>query len=94
MQSPTMTSHDETQQGKKKKEKRKKKELHDQKNMKVVYKIKLSSMRSQIKSPIKDQFCFDIMFKSKKYSKRKERKENFGFFIINSLEIRYNTIRI
>ena len=51
-------------------------------------------MRSQIKSPIKDQFCFDIMFKSKKYSKRKERKENFGFFIINSLKIRYNTIRI
>ena len=31
-----------------------KKELHNQTDMKTVYEIKLSSIRSQIKSPIKD----------------------------------------
>ena len=49
----------------------------DQINMKVVYKIKLSSMRSPIKSPIRDQFFFNAMLKSKKDSKRKKEKRKF-----------------
>ena len=49
-----------------------------------MYEIKLSSMRSQIKSPIKNQFYFDTMLKSKKDSKRK--KEKIGFLINNFLE--------
>ena len=64
MQSPITLLHDQTQQEKK---------IHDQTYTKAVYEIKLSSMRSQIKSPIKNQFYFDTMLKAKKDSKREKK---------------------
>ena len=66
MQSPITLFHNQTQQEKK---------IHDQTYTKAMYEIKLSSMRSQIKSPIKNQFYFDTMLKSKKDSKRKKRRK-------------------
>ena len=67
MQSPIILFHDQTQQEKKK--------IHDQTYTKAMYEIKLSSMRSQIKIPIKNQFYFDTMLKSKKDSKRKKKRK-------------------
>ena len=72
MQSPITLFLDQTQQEKK---------IHDQTYTKVVYEIKLSSMRSQIKSPIKNQFYFDTMLKTKKDSKR-EKKKDFLLLIL------------
>ena len=72
------------------------KRIYDQIDTKVVYDIKISYMRSQIKNPVKDWFCSNTMLKSKKDSKRKKEKikENRRFLIMNFLENRYNTIRI
>ena len=68
-----------------------KKEFNDQTNKKVVHKIKLSSMRSQIKSPININFALLPYFNLKKI---KEREENLELLIMNSPENGYNTVRI
>ena len=86
IQSPTTISHGQTRQKKKKK----KRISWSNRSVKVVYEIKLSSMRSQIKSPIKDQFSSDTMLKSKKILKE-IRKSRISY--MNSLKNRYNIIR-
>ena len=79
-----MISHDQTWQ---------KRIPQSNRSVKVVYEIKLPSMRSQIKSPIKDQFCFDIMLKSKKDSKSKKKKRKSRISHYEFSLNRYNTIR-
>ena len=74
-----------------------KKEFNDQTNKKVEHKIKLSSMRSQIKSPININFALLPYFNLKKIQREKkikEREENLELLIMNSPENGYNTVRI
>ena len=58
-------------------------------SIKVVYDIKLSSMKLQIKNPIKDQFCYDNMLKSKKYSKSKNREKQRRKYRISHYEFSF-----